>query len=249
MALFKSQIVTQASGSIGGTTFSRSPSGMYMRSRAVPTNPNTTLQGSVRDAMQVLSTRWSETLSDAQREAWDLYAANVALQNPLGSAFFQSGQNAYIQSNLTRLAVQDPVYTPLDGIPIPAAAQPPRDDAPTIFDRGSLPGFALASITAGVASVSFIDTEDWCSEDESLLFVWISRPRNEGRKFFNGPWRLLGVIAGDSVSSPTSPQSLNVVAPTYIPAGSQLARIRGAVSRVDGRYSAPVQSEDVQISP
>jgi len=41
---FKSPILSQASGSIAGITFSHNRGGMYVRARAVPTNPGSPQQ-------------------------------------------------------------------------------------------------------------------------------------------------------------------------------------------------------------
>ena len=67
--IFKSPIFAQASGSIAGTVFSRNAGGMYVRSRANPTNPNTDAQQAVRDAMRQLVVAWTSELDDGQRDA------------------------------------------------------------------------------------------------------------------------------------------------------------------------------------
>ena len=41
---FTSQVYTQASGSVGGLTYSHNRSGMYTRARSTPTDPASTLQ-------------------------------------------------------------------------------------------------------------------------------------------------------------------------------------------------------------
>ncbi|KKM06452.1 hypothetical protein LCGC14_1743870, partial [marine sediment metagenome] len=47
--LFKSGLITQGSGSIGGLTASHNRGGMYFRARTIPTNPATSFQTVVRN--------------------------------------------------------------------------------------------------------------------------------------------------------------------------------------------------------
>jgi len=71
--------VVGMSGSIAGTTFARNRSGSYARAKTKPINPNTTLQNLVRATFAMLSARWAQTLTEAQRTAWNLYASSVSV--------------------------------------------------------------------------------------------------------------------------------------------------------------------------
>ena len=73
--------VVQMSGSIGGDTHARNRYGNYIRARTKPINPNTDLQVAIRAAMAFLADRWSQTVTSAQRTAWNLYGASVAMKN------------------------------------------------------------------------------------------------------------------------------------------------------------------------
>jgi len=76
--------VVQMSGSIAGNTYARNRYGNYVRARTKPVNPKTDRQSVIRTAMQLLTTRWAQTLTAAQRTAWNLYASNVNMTNFTG---------------------------------------------------------------------------------------------------------------------------------------------------------------------
>lgn len=239
-----SQLITKASGSIGGLTASHAKGGgMYLRGRGNPINPNTARQTAVRAAMTELVTRWTEDLTPAQREAWALYASNVPTINPLGESILLSGQNWYIACNVARIQSEDPLYAPLDGL---NAANPVIDDAPVIFDRGSFtaPSLNGISVATGV-SVTISDADDWANETGSFALVYLSRPRNTSRIGAHVPYRLLGAFIGDDALPPAATQTFAMVDPTYVYASGQLGRIKTVVTRVDGRTSTAVESSDV----
>lgn len=245
--LFKSQILTQASGSVGGLTFSHAPSGMYTRARAIPTDPATVLQISVRSAVSALVNRWNDVLTQAQRDAWDVYASGVPGLNALGSAFNQSGQNAYVQSNTPRLQAAATVYSPLTNLPLLTTAAAAVDTAPGTFDRGEGPVGLFLSAVDGIGAtvdVAFDIAQAWLDEDDAVMLVWLSRPRSASRRFFKGPYRLVGAVEGDGITPPTSPATFSMIAPSYIAAVGQTVRVSAAVLRADGRTSAQVASND-----
>jgi len=94
--------ITQMSGSVGGTTFARNRYGNYARAKTKPVNPNTAAQAAIRSALSELTVLWSQTLSAAQRTAWNLYGASVAMKNRLGETTYLTGFNHYIRSNVMR---------------------------------------------------------------------------------------------------------------------------------------------------
>lgn len=229
--LFHSEVLTGASGSIGGVTYSHNRSGLYRRARAIPVNPNTGFQVEVRSALTNAVTRWTSVLTTIQRAAWDLYGVNTPVTNPLGAAITLSGQNWYIGSNTPRaqLLSKFPAFT----------ASQPIDNAPIIFDRGD---FTTPVFTPTTAAIQFqiLNTDAWASEDASFMFFFMGRPQNASVNFYNGPWRLIGGVEGDSVTPPANSQG--VVSGVFNVQGFPLAvgqRLWGAVtvSRADGRYS------------
>lgn len=226
---FKSQLVTQASGSIGGATFSRNAGGMYIRARAVPTNPNTPGQAQVRGLLADLANRWNNTLSGAQREAWKVYSDQVPLVNSLGEAVKVGPLPMYIRSNVSRLQVG------LSRI----------DAAPTTFNTGDFtpPTIGAIDASAGTLSLGFTNTDEWAAEAGSSLLVYISRPQNESIGYFKGPYQYAGRVNGNA-TPPTSPASITL--PFAVTAGNKVF-VQARVSRTDGRLSTTFQGGGVAV--
>lgn len=218
--LFKSALITSASGSVGGMTASHNKGGQYFRARSIPTDPGTSLQVAVRNQMAILASAWVSVLTQAQRDAWQTYAENVLIPNPMGDARQVPALAMYTRSNVSRLQ----------------ASLPRVDDAPTTFDLGSFtdPSFAFDA-SADEIDVTFDNSDTWANEDDSAMLVYTSAPQNPTIQFFKGPYRLAGTVAGDSVTPPTSPASISL--PVPVAAGQRVfAYVR--VSRVDGRLSS-----------
>lgn len=218
--LFKSALVTQASGSVGGITASRNAGGMYFRARALPTNPNTPFQQEVRNAMTQLTGRWGDVLTGAQRDAWKVYGEQTGLLNPLGDQVNVSGISMYTRSNISRIQA---------GLDI-------ADAAPTVFNIGDFTAPVLSAPSEGSQdfSLSFTTGDAWVDEDGSAMLVYVSRPQNPTINFFKGPYRLAATIPGDGTTAPTSPVAVDV--PFAITAGQRLF-VKVRVTRADGRLS------------
>ena len=228
---FKSAIITQGSGSLGGMTLSRNKGGMYLRARAIPTNPGSSAQTLVRNAMTEASTAWADTLTQTQRDAWDNYAFNTPVTNVLGDPLTLSGQQMYNRCNVPRIA----------------QSATRVDDGPVVF---GLPTATLSAFTATPApsgytwGIDFDDQEAWANEDDAFIFVQTSRAQKQSINFFKGPFRNSGNIAGDSQTPPTSPGA----------GSSPFAAVvddkvfgRFTVSRADGRLGGAVIFDTIAV--
>ncbi len=109
--------IASASGSIGGTTFSRNRYGAYTRNRAIPVNPQTANQLAVRARLSNLSTAWGG-LTVAQRLSWSEWARQNPIVDTLGQTQVLAGNAAYIQLNSRILAASAPA---IDSPPIVTA--------------------------------------------------------------------------------------------------------------------------------
>ncbi len=220
--LFKSALLTQISGSVGGLTGSHNAAGMYFRARAIPVNPSTPQQIALRNIVTTLSTAWGDILTPAQRNAWDLYGDNVAMTNKLGDAIFISGMNHYVRSNT----------------PLLQAVLPRIDTAPPIFNLGT---FTEPTMTASEAtqqtSLAFTNTDAWAGEIGGFMFLWVSRPQSPTRIFFKGPYRFGDLVIG-AVVPPGTPH-LNTAPFPFVEDQVLHARVRTA--RADGRLSGTVR--------
>jgi hypothetical protein len=227
MALIRYAEGQQRSGSMGATVYSHNRFGQYIRSRSVPVNPQSTRQILARNRITSLSAAWRDVLTEAQREAWGIYADNTAWVNKLGDSVTLSGQNMYCRSNAAVLQ----------------AGLARVDDAPTEF------GLAVAEGSLGLAGseatqtilVQYDDGADWCSEDDAAQLLYLGLPQSASIHFFGGPYRFAGVILGDAGTPPTSPHSISGTDLPYPIAAGQRLWVRTRVLRADGRLSGFAQ--------
>ncbi len=220
MALIKGPLIASGSGAVGGIVLFKSSGGLAIRARVVGLNPNTPQQSFIRATLADLSNRWANTLSQAQRDLWNVYAINTPLIGPLGDARTVSGINMYVRANVVRRQ---------------AVALPRTDIAPITFDLGEFD--PIGSPTAGVGTsvgFTFDNTDAWAGEDDSAMLVYVSRPQNPSISFFRGPYQFAGQVDGDAITPPTSPAS---VSSQFLQAAGQKVFLRVQVSRADGRLS------------
>lgn len=221
MALIKyGPNISNMSGAMGGSVYSRNRYGAYIRNRTKPVNPNSLRQSVVRNIMADLAQLWNSTLTAGERNQWTEYGNNVPLVNKLGDTFFATGLNHYIRSNVPR------IQAGLDRV----------DAGPVIF---TLPGtdptvtIAASEATQQIA-VTFDDTLDWATEAGAALLVACGQPVNQTINFFGGPWRFGDGIEGINPGGVASPQ--NVPAP-FILQQDQKFFVQCRISLADGRLS------------
>lgn len=221
--LFKSALVTQVSGSVGGMTGSRNAGGMYFRARATPTNPNTGQQQLVRSIMSNITVVWQSTLTQAQRDAWAVYATNVPLVNSLGASINVSGLNMYVRTNLPRLQ----------------ATASRLDAAPTLYNLSGLTPPTLNSATAatGIVNIGFSQADAWATLAGGHLLIYIARPQNPTINFFRGPYQYAGRVNG-GVVPPTTPA--NITSPFPFASGRRIF-VKAVAATSDGRLTTSWQ--------
>lgn len=212
----------QRSGSIGGTVWSRNSAGAYIRNRSVPVNPNTDRQVGIRNIIKALTIAWQNTLTQVQRDAWDVYAANVDWLNKLGQSITLTGLNHYVRCNTPRMQV--------------ALAR--VDAAPGIFNLATAEQALGGSASEALQQITttFDDTAAWTTETGGFQAFYMGIPQNGSIKFFGGPWRLLdGQFGQDAPNG--EPSSPRVVATPWPIVEGQRIWIRTRVGRADGRLS------------
>lgn len=217
----KSALITEASGSIGGMTASHNRGGLYLRARAIPTNPNSPQQQVVRGIMAQLTSLWLDVLTPGQRQAWDNYALNVPLPDPLGEPRHTGGLQMYVRSNSPRLQI----------------GLPRVDDGPTIFNLGAYtnPFFDAPSEALGFVVINFTALDEWVNEDDAAMITYTARPQNVTINYFKGPYRRAGFILGDLAIPPVSPVNTT---PAFTFVEGQAVFVRVNVTRADGRLGA-----------
>lgn len=225
---FKSQVLTQASGSIGGITYAHNKGGLYTRARSIPTDPATPRQVVIRNAVSQLVTRWSAVLTQVQRDAWDVYGVNVPVTDPLGDSITISGLSWYIKCNVLRQQASLSIV----------------DAAPVIFTRESLSDLSFTATAAtDLASITFNNADGWANEVGGALLAYFSRPQSVGINFFKGPYRFAGKVVG-AVVPPASPASIALPFPVAV---GQKVFGRFVAVGSDARTSPPFRGVVVSI--
>lgn len=213
---------TQISGSAGGTTWSHNRYGAYKRNRSIPVNTNTDRQVAIRNFIKSLTIAWQTILTQDQRDAWEVYAANVAWVNHLGQSVYLTGLNHYCRSNVPRLLCE------LARI----------DAAPTTFTLApaELALACAASEATQQLAISFDDTQPWVTTTGAFQIFYMGIPKNAGTKFFNGPWRHCCCALGETeVKAP--PSSPMACAATWPFAEGQRIWLQSRIGLEDGRLS------------
>ncbi len=229
--LYKSNLLAQASGSLDGTVFSHNRFGRYTRNGSRPVNPLSQRQAAIRAAFTAVASRWESTLTQPQRDAWDVYAANIPVTNRLGDEVFLTGFNHYIRSNT---AIQQAGGTIVD-------------DGPTLLTLPAQDGTVVVTATESdqLLSVAFDDTLDWLDEDDGFMTVFMGLPSPPSHQFFGGPYRFAASILGNLALPPTTPETMTGPFPF---AEGQKLWIRTRILRADGRISSQSTFQTVAVA-
>jgi len=168
-------IVTDISGKLGGHVFSKNRSGKYMRTKGVPTNPQTSAQMNIRGQFAAISSSWSE-LTELQRTSWrnavDQFATTDVfgdIKNPTGKALYQR-----LNQNLS------------------VSEQPLIDSAPFATD---VPFLAITAAGGSLAANDLTVRYDGEGLGNKVL-VFATEPLSQGTKFVKNKLRLIEVFAG-----------------------------------------------------
>jgi len=166
------------SGSYQGLTASRNRFGQYMRTRAIPVNPNSTQQGVMRGRLGGNSAGY-RALTPAQRAGWAALGLLMVRTDSLGQPYSLQGNQAYISINNN---LQD-------------TGEAQISDAPAIATPVTLLTYAL-TLTAAALSLAYTATP---LEADTYLLVYASPQRSAGRSF-EGDVRLLKVSTAAQAS-------------------------------------------------
>ena len=215
---FKSALLTQASGSIGGLTFSHNQGGLYTRARSIPTNPASSRQQIVRNAMPSAQVAW-RALTESVRTEWRNYAQGTPIVNSLGDSIILSNLAMFLRQYVSRAqngVAQITTAPPTPGLAELSPVTVTRHLAQSAFDFAFNNGDAWATVVGG------------------YMAVYQSAPFKAVNNFFKGPYRLAGHVAG-AVVPPTSPF---FVASLYPVESGQRFFFRVIAVDAEGRMSA-----------
>lgn len=166
------------SGSVAGVTSSRNRYGQYKRTRAIPVNPNSTNQQTVRNRMAINAAAW-RSLTDAQRAGWEDLALQINRTDALGQGYTLNGFGAYVSVNNNNLAAGNAVVS----------------DAPALGAPSTVESVTL-TLTNASFSVAYTPTPLGAGE---RAFIYASPQRNAGRSY-ESDLRLIQVTAAAAAS-------------------------------------------------
>lgn len=166
------------SGSQAGTTASRNRFGQYRRTRAMPTQPRTDAQLSVRANLNNVSKAWG-SLTDAQRLGWASYAAAHPRYDSLGQQVTLTGHQMFVSVNTLNLAL---------GLTIQNA----------VPDGVAVPLITVLNTVTTAAGLSITLESDMPAGTTGQVMV--SPPMSAGRSF-NGDFRQLNVIPDSAAAT------------------------------------------------
>lgn len=153
--------VTEISGKVGGTIFSRNRGGAYVKNRVVGSNPRTTAQSRVRSFFSSISQAW-RNLTQSQRDAWEGLAEQQQTVDSLGDVRRLSGSSLHQQRNLNRLNIGESILTsPVASEDTPDSEftlEPVTPNQILLTMRANLAGntvqvFATAPVSPGISNL------------------------------------------------------------------------------------------------
>jgi len=218
-------LIGSASGSVGGTTVSRNHYGLYARTRATPTNPNTDYQQNVRSLLSTYSSAW-QGLTDAQRIAWATWAQGHPVVDSLGQSQILTPHTAYIQLN-TRLALAEEA----------AIDVPPIGTAP----NGLTTLVLSADQGAGTFDLTFTATPLAATE---RLWVRGALVASAGINYVENLLKLL-VVSAAAQASPLDIEAETIVRFGSLADGQKLVVLASVFDNATGLLSVPRRSEAI----
>lgn len=117
-------IVNQVRGKLNGSVFNKSANGYTLTSKGQPPATITVDQSSSRARFKSAQQNW-KLLSESDRSAWSLFAANNPNRDRFGNETILSGYNKYMECTINALVLGSFIQYPLNTDPVPPA---PFDD-------------------------------------------------------------------------------------------------------------------------
>jgi hypothetical protein len=177
-------IVSEISGKIAATVFTRNRGGNVIRNRRTPINRRSVSQSQRRQGLGNLASGW-RGITQTQRDSWNGATGNFPYQNSLGETKFLSGEQLYIQFNQNLLLIGAATVT----------------TAPSSF---SFATFTIALTATEVPAFSLAFTPDPLTADNNLA-VYATPNLSPGIGSPNkSKFRFIGFIA----PAATSPDDL-----------------------------------------
>lgn len=177
-------ILGDLSGSIGDNTFARNGKSSYVRRRTKPVNTITARRSAVRQAFQLASDEWRDTVTNPGKTSWDAYATNTPVPGKFGLPRTRTGRDWFMAINTFLLNAGSPIQSAPPATPGLAKAYTPT---------------ATADTSDGIQIVTIAPPLD----SNDIVQVQISAPYANTRLKFNGNPVITQFYAGDVVEGTT----------------------------------------------
>lgn len=217
-----SALLSELSGTAGSTTASHNRAGPYLRTRTIPTNPNTASQRNSRNSFASAARAW-QGLSAGQRTAWAASASLLILVDALGKNYVPSGFQYFMSVNRNTFVYSGSTATILT---------PPASAIPA----------ALLTLVAAADSGTAVHTLTYTATPLAALtkLVIEATPQmSKGISFIkHGLYRQI-LVSAAAAASPANIAASYLAKFGALISGKQIAyRVRVVTS--DGNVSAPV---------
>lgn len=179
MKIMLGDFVTGASGSQGGTTYSRNRYGAYKRQRTIPVNPDTPAQQAQKSILSAFAQGW-RALTQQQRDAWD-----AAVNNFIGTDVFANSKRLTGSALYTRL---NSIIASIGGV---AISVPPIPSA--------VPAAGIGAIIIDVAAPTY--TVALAPPGGAFhVQIWATPPVSPGVSYVKNLYKQIGAFIGSTAS-------------------------------------------------
>lgn len=187
----KSHIMSQMIGSVGGITYTKNRYGAIIgRTRVSPVNVNSNPLETLRTYFNAAVARW-KSLSDGQRNGWEVFAAGTPWKGALGDDIKLTGQAMYIAQVSGRMFA-DPAHL--------------------------IAGYDVAPCTPGLIATPLLDFNCCSNPDVGVIvtvtnqdptvtidaIVRISPPQSPSVNYWSGPYNYLDPILLEGIAPDSS---------------------------------------------
>lgn len=118
MAILKlGSVITEASGSLGGSVIQKGTSAHILRNKPTPCRPTTAKQFSIRSKIKTIQRAWISLLDD-QRKEWNAFPAWANQHIKKDSQVLLNGHDLYLKYQLYRLIMDYSLLTTIQYVPL-----------------------------------------------------------------------------------------------------------------------------------
>ena len=167
--------LTEASGKLGGTVYTKNRWGSISKTKVTPANPQSARQSFVRNNQLIVTRAWSN-LSDSQRSLWILESANHPQKDRFGHTHYLSGFGLFTKCNMNRLCFSESMLS-----------------APGPFFQ--FPAWEVVSITAYSLNPSIYLFLKPSIPSGFAIVIYASFQLSAGITYCKGQYRLIGYLA------------------------------------------------------